>query len=152
MNVKRVKNVRRARYTRETALIFRLNIKLQEIQPSLYSFYPLQLIWLYWLGTNLIFSSWITLGGPLVQLWKYTVCLPRLPSCKNPHFQRPTGILSDQIRGGGEGTRFIQACSAPRSRPWPFYILLLTKWVPLLLLTLSIENGTLFHVPQEEFC
>ena len=47
VNVKRVKNVRRARYTRETALIFRLNIKLQEIQPSLYSFYPLQLIWLY---------------------------------------------------------------------------------------------------------
>ena len=79
MNVKRVKNVKRARCTRETALHFGLNIE--------YVFVTLasenKAFLIFFLSTA---ADLATLGRRSF----FFVCLRRLPSYKNPHIQRKT--------------------------------------------------------------
>lgn len=79
MNVKRVKNVKRARCTRETALHFGLNIE--------YVFVTLasenKAFLIFFLSTA---ADLATLGRRSF----FFVCLRRLPSYKNPRIQRKT--------------------------------------------------------------
>ena len=97
---------------------------------------------------NIFLSVTASLGNVLILIALHKESFPS-PANKGRIFLEYAQVFSNPTYAASLNNVFVRGCSAPRSRPLPFHILLLTKKVPLLYT--SPRKWCPFHTQQERF-